>query len=152
VNGRRAWALGIVATLLVAAGCGGGGGDRLSEAELREQGNAICAKYQEQIDALETPSAVEDIPGYVEEAAPIVEREIDELKELDPPEDVQETFDEMIAEAEKTLVAGRELSEAAEQNDEAAIEQALDEGNVASDRANDRAQSLGLTECVDRDE
>ena len=152
MNGRRAWALGIVATLLVAAGCGGGGGDRLSEAELREQGNAICAKYQEQIDALETPSAVEDIPGYVEEAAPIVEREIDELKELDPPEDVQETFDEMIAEAEKTVQAGRDLGEAAEANDAAAIEQTLDEGNAASARADEHATELGLTNCVDQEQ
>jgi hypothetical protein len=148
LTGRRASAFAIGATALVLAACGGDGGE-LSEAELREQGNAICAKYETQIDELTTPSSVEEIPAYVEKAAPIVQQEIEELKALEPPSEDQETFDQMIAAAEKTLVAGRDLSDAAEENDDAAIEQALNEGNAASDQADRHAQALGLSECVD---
>ena len=138
-----------VATIASAA-CGGDG--QLSQAEFREQGNAICAKFDKQIDELPLPSAPEDIPPYVEKAAPIVEDEIAELKALDPPEEDKETLDQMIAEEEKVLAAGRSLSDAAEADDDIALEEALNEGNIASGRADDHARSLGLTECVDEPE
>ena len=81
-----------------------------------------------------------------------IETEIAELKALDPPEEDQETLDQMIAEEEKVLAAGRSLSDAAEEDDDIALEQALNEGNIASGRADDHARSLGLTECVDEPE
>jgi hypothetical protein len=139
------------AVLLVAAGCGGGE-DRLSTAEFQERVNGICTKYDKQIDAVRAPSSVEEIPAYVAKVLPIVEREVEEMKAAEPPENDQEAFDAMVGEAEKALEAGRDLSDAAEENDEAAIEKALNEGNAASDRADEHARELGLTDCVNTDE
>lgn len=138
------------AAAFVAAGCGGE--SRLSQAEFREQGNAICAKYDKQIEDIGTPTSVEEVPAYVEKVLPIVERQIEDMKELNPPEEDQEAFDKMIAEAEKTVEAGRDLGEAADANDDAAIEKALNEGNAASDRADEQATGLGLTGCVDQEQ
>lgn len=140
------------AIALALAACGGDGDERLSQAELQEQANAICATYDKRIDELAVPSAVEEIPAYVAKAAPIVEDEIDALKELDPSDEDRETFDQMIAEEEKTLAAGRALSDAAETGDDTAVEKALNEGNLASDKADEHARALGLNECVDEGE
>lgn len=140
----------LVAGALALAASACGGEDALSKEEFQKQGNAICAKYDQQIEDISTPTSVEEVPAYVNKALPIVERQIEDMKELNPPEEDQEAFDEMIAEAEKTVQAGRELGEAAEANDEAAIEQALNEGNTASDRADEHATELGLTDCVDQ--
>lgn len=148
---RSVWTLVASVAVLAAAGCGGGDG-QLSQAEFRERGNEICARFDKQIDELPVPAATEDIPPYVEKAAPLVEDELAELKALDPPDDAQETLDQMIAEEEKVLAAGRSLSDAAEEDDDIALEQALNEGNIASGRADDHARSLGLTECVDEPE
>jgi hypothetical protein len=147
---RLAWAL-VGAALLLAAGCGGGE-ERLSTAEFQERVNAICEKYDKQVDAVGAPSSVEEIPGYVAKVLPIVEREVEEMKAVEPPEDDQEAFDAMVGEAERALEAGRDLSDAAEENDQAAIEQALNEGNTASDRADEHARELGLTACVNTEE
>jgi hypothetical protein len=148
---RGALILAAALAATAAAGCGGGDG-QLSQAEFREQGNEICARFDEQIDELPLPAAPEDIPAYVEKAAPLVENEIAELKALDPPDEDQQTLDQMIAEEEKVLAAGRSLSDAAEEEDDIALEQALNEGNVASGRADGHARALGLTECVDEPE
>ena len=145
------WTLVASVAVLAAAGCGGGDG-QLSQAEFRERGNEICARFDKQIDELPVPAATEDIPPYVEKAAPLVEDELAELKALNPPDEAQETLDQMIAEEEKVLAAGRSLSDAAEEDDDIALEQALNEGNIASGRADDHARSLGLTECVDEPE
>jgi hypothetical protein len=147
---RRALTLAASAALLALPACGGE--EQLSQAEFREQGNAICARYDKQIDEIPVPAAVEDIPAYVTKAAPIVENEIGALKELDPPDSDQETFDQMIAEEEKTLAAGRSLGEAAEKGDDDAVEKALNDGNLASDKADEHARTLGLDECVDAGE
>lgn len=146
VRGALTFAAGAVA--LVAAGCGGE--ERLSQEEFQKQGNAICAKYDEQIEEIGTPTSVEEVPVYVNKVLPIVERQIEDMKELNPPERDQEAFDEMIAEAEKTVEAGRDLGEASEASDDAAIEKALNEGNSASDRADQHATELGLTDCVEQ--
>jgi hypothetical protein len=146
VRGALTFAAGAVA--LVAAGCGGE--ERLSQEEFQKQGNAICAKYDKQIEEIGTPTSVEEVPAYVNKVLPIVERQIEDMKELNPPERDQEAFDEMIAEAEKTVEAGRDLGEASEASDDAAIEKALNEGNSASDRADQHATELGLTDCVEQ--
>jgi hypothetical protein len=147
---RTALTLAAGAAALVVAGCGGE--ERLSQAEFREEGNAICAKYDKQIEEIGTPTSVEEVPAYVNKVLPIVERQIGDMKELNPPEEDQEAYDDMIVEAEKTLAAGRDLAEAAEANDEAAVEKALNEGNAASDRADEHATELGLTDCTEQEE
>ena len=147
---RGALTLAASAALLALAACGGE--EQLSQAEFRGQGNAICARYDKQIDEIPVPTAIEEIPAYVTKAAPIVENEIGALKELDPPDEDQETFDQLIAEEEKTLAAGRSLGEAAEKGDDAAVEKALDDGTLASDKADEHAQTLGLDDCVDAGE
>jgi len=148
---RGAWTLAASVAAFAVAGCGGEDG-QLTQAELREQANAVCARYDKQIDAIPVPSAVDQIPAYVAKAAPIVEDEIEALKELDPPDEDQDTFDQMIAEEEKTLAAGRSLGDAAAKGDDVAVEKALNEGNVASEKADEHARTLGLNECVDEGE
>jgi cobalamin biosynthesis protein CobT len=145
---RGAWTLAAGAAALVAAGCGGE--SRLSQEDFQKEGNAICAKYDKQIEEIGTPTSVEEVPAYVNKVLPIVERQVEDMKELNPPEEDQQAFDAMIAEAEKTVEAGRDLGEAAEANDDAAVEKALNEGNAASDRADEHATDLGLTDCVDQ--
>jgi DNA-binding NtrC family response regulator len=144
---------GLVAVLvgvlvLVAAGCGGGGSDtRLSREEFESQANAICAKYQKQLDAIGTPSSVEEIPDLVEQALAILNKEVAEIAALNPPADMQTEFDAMIEASNNTKAAANDLSQAAKDGDQAAVQKALDEGNAASKKADQIATQLGLDSC-----
>src|SRR5919106_6335957 len=93
---RGALTLAAGAAAFTAAGCGGEG--RLSQGEFQAEGNAICTEYDKQIEDIATPTSVEEVPAYVNKALPIIERQIEDMKELNPPENDQEAFDEMIAE------------------------------------------------------
>jgi hypothetical protein len=148
----RRGAAAVIAGGIVLAASACGGEERLSKEDFQNEGNAICAKYDKQIEDIGTPTSVEEVPAYVNKALPILERQIEDMKELTPPEEDQQAFDDMIAEAEKTVEAGRELGEAAEAMDAAAIEQTLDEGNAASARADRHATELGLTDCVEQEQ
>jgi hypothetical protein len=138
--------LGVAA--LSAAGCGGGdGGARLSQSEFQSQANAICAKYQKQLDALQEPQSLDEIPDLVDQALAVIDQEIEEIEALNPPAELQDDFDRMIQQADETKKAAGDLSEAAKANDQAAVQKALDEGNAASDEADRIAGDLGLDSC-----
>jgi hypothetical protein len=134
--------------LLFAAACGGGGGDtRLSREEFESQANAICAKYQKQLNAVGTPSSVGEIPDFVEQALAILNKEVAEIAALSPPADMQTDFDALIQASNNTKAAANDLSQAAKDGDQAAVQKALDEGNAASKKADQIATQLGLDSC-----
>ncbi len=132
---------------LLAAGCGGGGEEPLSKADFQSQANAICAKYEKQLNALGTPSSIDEVPDLVQHALVILNKEIDQIAALNPPDELQSDFDKMIAASNKTKAAANDLSAAAKSGDQAAVQKALEEGNAASDEADQLAAGLGLAEC-----
>ncbi len=97
--------IGLLAALALSACGGGDGGERLSKAGFIAQGNRICAETQQQVNsAVQTsfpnkglvPTAAEAeqfVDGPFDD---LVQREIDQLDELRPPEQDQERVDEML--------------------------------------------------------
>ena len=139
----------LVGVLVLLAGCGGGGGDtRLSREEFESQGNAICAKYQKQLQAVGNPSSIDEIPDLVDQAVAILNREIAEIAALKPPADMQTEFDALIDASNNTKDAAADLSQAAKDGDRAAVQKALDEGKAASEKADQIATQLGLDSCT----
>ena len=138
----------LVGVLVLVTACGGGGSSaRLSKEEFQSQANAICAKYQKQLDALGTPSSLDEIPALVDKALVILNKEIDEVGALNPPEELQSDFDKLIAASNETKAAADDLSSAAKAGDQAAVQKALEEGNAASAEADQLAGTLGLDSC-----
>jgi hypothetical protein len=133
--------------VLLATGCGGSSGGRLSKEDFQTQANAVCDRYQKQLDALATPTTLDEIPDLVDQALSILEKEVDEISALNPPEELQSQFDAMLAESDKTKQAASDLSEAAKSGDRAGVQKALDEGNAASAKADQLAGQLGLDSC-----
>jgi hypothetical protein len=128
MRGSVAALVGVLA--LLAAGCGGGGEEPLSKADFQSQANAICAKYEKQLNALGTPSSIDEIPDLVQQALVILNKEIDEIAALNPPDELQSDFDKMIAASNKTKAAANDLSAAAKSGDQAAVQKALEDGNT----------------------
>ena len=81
---QRWWASSSCSRPVAAAGASD---TRLSREEFQSQANAICAKYQKQLNALGTPSSLEEIPDLVEQALAILNKEVAEIAALNPPED-----------------------------------------------------------------
>jgi len=144
----RGFVAALVGVLVLLAGCGGGGDTRLSREEFESQGNAICAKYQKQLQAVGNPSSIDEIPDLVDQAVAILNREIAEIAALKPPADMQTEFDALIDASNNTKDAAADLSQAAKDGDRAAVQNALDEGKAASEKADQIATQLGLDSCT----
>ena len=132
---------------LLAGGCGGGD-DRLSEADFRQQANDICTDVNGQLEGLEQPTTPDEVGAFVSDAIPVLESGLDRLHGLNPPEDMEDDYNRFLAEADKSVPAARKLQQAAEDQDPDALQDAVAEGDAADQRSDDIARDLGLTECA----
>jgi hypothetical protein len=144
----------LVAVLAVAAaGCGGddngsGDGDRLTKTEYAAKANAICADFKKELDALPAPQGFEEAADYAEKAKPIFDEHLDQLKDLDPPEDLQDVHDKWIATGDKARERLDELEQAAEDKDAKKLAEIGREA-AAEDKVSDAyARQLGATTCA----
>jgi len=120
--------------------------DRLTEEAFIEQGNAICAAGNERTDklfedAFESEEDFEDEEKVAEVKQQLeadIERQIDELGELSPPENLEEDFDKLRDDAEAALDEFRDLSP----------EEAFEQEEDPFEDINRQAGEIGLTECA----
>ena len=130
------------------AGCGGGGGDRLSQEEFQQQANVICEKYDKKIQALGSPESPADIPDFVQKGIPLLRQGIAELRALNPPADVEDDYNRMLDETAKAIPAAEKLADAAEKGDAAAVQDAIKEGEQADSASDELATKLKLDRCA----
>jgi hypothetical protein len=131
---------------LAAAGCGGGD-DRLTREELVEEADATCADFDQRIEEVGEPESPEDIERYVQEIRPIVEEGTDELDALQPPEELEDDYDQWIQETRSAIDMLDELEEAAASGDEQRIQEVLQAAGEGGEEADRLAQELGFQEC-----
>src|SRR5215204_2916289 len=81
---------GAAALFLAACGGGGGGGDgqSMTADEFRQQADAVCKQYEDKLNELGSPSSLDDLGNFVDEAVPIIEEGNNKLAELEPPDDL----------------------------------------------------------------
>ena len=143
-----------ISLALLGAACGGdddeggGGGEPLSQEEFVAQGNEICeegdtkteAAFEERFgDAQEEPAADEVEDFIRDDIIPVIQTQIDDLRDLTPPEDLQEDFDKMLDDAETALG----------EVEDASGEEILNEEEDPFADVNAQAEELGLTACAD---
>jgi hypothetical protein len=142
----------MIVTLGVLAGAGlvacgdDGGGDALTQSEFEDQANAICDEGNDEIDAeandffADVPSG--EAPSEDDESAfvndvlvPNVQGQIDDIRDLDAPEDIQDDLNATLDQAEEIL------------------DQISDDPSIAFsdedpfDEINAELDDLGLTSC-----
>ena len=146
---RRGMVVGLaaLAASLAAAGCGGGD-DRLSRGELDHQANGICEGFQRKLDALEQSSDFDTLRRFAEDARPILQQGVDDLRDLQPPEDLEASYTAWVDATAEDLVLIERVRRAAGRKDAAAIERLSDDVSAADVRADDMARELGLDTCA----
>ena len=145
----RAILIGLVTSTALAVGTGcGGDGDRLSSEDLVSEADAICAEYEAELGALAEPESLADFERLVQDAKPIVESGIERLRALDPPEDLQDEFDEWLSRNEENVAAIEDLQEAVADRDEQRIQEIVRQIDENEQEADELATQIGLEDCA----
>ena len=143
----RSFAASALLAAALVAGCGSGGGSRLSRADYAKQADKICSTYNAKLNALPQPKSQAELSAFVGKAVPLVSDASDRLAELKPPQD-EESIANAWNRANSDIVRALErLRDAAKAKDNAKMQTALADGNKANSRANTLAKTLGMDAC-----
>lgn len=135
------------ALALVAAGCGGGGSDRLTLDEFVAKADAICTEYDGRFAALGEPKSADELVSLLHKGQDVAAEQVAKLRELSPPEDVQEKIDTAYAALDEQVGLFGDLADATEAKDETRVKEItakLDELNGEADAI---AKEIGLETC-----
>lgn len=157
---RLLTALGLAASALALAACGGddggdgGSGDSPSKTEFIEQGDAICQEMYTQRDPLEVQAAKAAEQGdpdraadVFENAAEITENRMDELGELPAPDGDDDTVDDIVSDGRDSAEAAKDAAEAIRREDQSALAEISNEGREATVAFNKAAIDYGFLVC-----
>jgi hypothetical protein len=150
---RTSAGLAVAGAAILIAGCGGGS-DSLSAEELRSQADAICAAADEATAAIPEPTSNEDILPFLIATRDAQTGAVAELKELDPPSELEADWDRAIALQDEQLETINEAITRIEAGEDAeAVITDLSPGLERRDNELDAlADDLGLTVCGADDE
>jgi hypothetical protein len=140
---RTAFAVLLVALLPSLAGCGGGGS---REGFVNEAGE-ICRTSNQRVQALGTPESFTDTLLYARRAEDAVRDELEELRDLNPPAEVEDDFEAYLATLEERRQQLELLADAADRNNMADIQGIGSELETLTAKARTQARRAGLTTC-----
>jgi hypothetical protein len=140
-------ALSLLLSTALLAGCGGGGGKRLTKEEYASKADAICAKYNEQVKQLDNPSNLDELAKISDETIPILDNAIDDLKKLKPPASEQETADRWLDQVENLKDDLSEIRDKAKDNDMQGVQAVVPKAQEHNSQSNALATQLGMEVC-----
>ena len=151
--------LAVLATLLV-AGCGGGGGDttesaattveepqKLTKAELIEQGDDICAETNAAVGALSSEVEASSLPETAEKTSNLYIGMVEGLQDLGAPEGAESSFTSFMEAAEEFAKVEGEVKLAIEREDTTALGEASTEAGPALEEFETQSEAYGFEEC-----
>ena len=154
----RPAALLFVVTVL-AAGCGGGGnssgksrstsdGARLSRSDYAAKADAICKKYNAKTKQIGNNSkSLSDVARAFDQALPLLQNALAELKALKPPKSEQRTVDEWLAQSQVLRHDLQEMRDKAKAKDLKGVQEAFARASANGKQGDRLAAKLGMKVC-----
>ena len=142
----------------VAVGCGGDdssgdeeGSDALDEEQFVSEFDEICLDVSADLDALDTPENNEELAEQANEAIDIASDGLDEMAALTPPADLADDVDDLNVVLSDRIDLFTELQQAAEDDDDDAINDLADENAELESQADELGEDIGLDCFADDD-
>jgi hypothetical protein len=137
----------LLATLVLAAGCGSDVGKRLTKDEYASRADAICGKYNREVGKLATPETFSEVADVADRTLTVLGKAIADLKKLNPPVIEQAKVDQWLSQVENLEEDLKEIRDAAEAKDRQAMQAVVPKAEEHNRRSNALATELGLTVC-----
>jgi hypothetical protein len=148
---RSAACAGIAITVAVVAACSGDSDSGPpSVAEFRNEANAVCRDAAGSLADIDPPTAPRDFAASLEEALPLQEALIEDLREVEPSEELVETYGDALGILSEQRSLGQQaLNDIDGGGDAAAVVTTLGpEIQESEERIDEIMLELGLADCA----
>ena len=143
---RRASSLALALVFL--SGCGGGGGGpALTKEQYATKADAICGKYNKQVNALGNPNNLQDLAKVADKTLPILGAAVDELDALKPPASEKAIADQWLTQVRNLKDDLQEIRDKAKAGDAPGIQSVLPKAQDHNSKSNSLAAELGMSVC-----
>ena len=142
----RAAAVVLLALALV-AGCSSGDG-RLSKEEYGQQADALCTKYDTELEKLPSPTTLAALARMAVQAKAIAGEGAAKLRALKPPEELQKQADAWLKLNDQNVADIEAMRKAAAANDRVKVQEIARDASRNEAKADELARKLGLTSCA----
>ena len=141
-------ALPIALSMGVAIGCGGGS-EELSAEELVAEGDEICSEERDRFDEIQSVPLTSASVGakQANELLAAAESAQDDLRELEPPEEIRDSYDSYLDARDAVSDLLERGREAAEEKDGAAFGTAQEEAAAGAGKREKLASELSFKVC-----
>jgi hypothetical protein len=148
-NLTRRLLAGLAGAAAIAALASCGDSSSVSPEEFQSQANRVCRDVEQQLDRIQAmPPATADLAEKQAEAAVDVSQQaLSNLRKIEPPEDVKETYDRYLEEREKAIGFIEDARDAAGDNDSDAYVLAKRRLAEGQPTRRELALQLGLSAC-----
>ncbi len=132
------------ALTLALAACGS---EALTKEQYIKQADAICKDFDAQQKKLPEPKSIADFEKLTEQAKPLLEDQISQLRDLKAPDEIKDQTESAYDLLDQQLPKLDELKKAAGDNDSAGVQKVAAGASKLSDQANQKAKEIGLKVC-----
>ena len=147
---RRLQALVLSAALAaVAAGCGDGGPEQVSAEELVAKGDALCRDGQQRFAEIQAKPLrnANDAEAQTRELIDVAEDELNELRDLEPPDELGPAYDAWLAARVSGIEVFEQGLDAAERDDDQAYVDAQTRAAAGGAKRRELAAAVGFKVC-----
>lgn len=127
---------------------GGGGGACLGAVEYAARADAVCRVIALRQSRIAAPSTVAGIPAYADRALPLLDEELDRLRSLRPPQEIEDHVNARLKTTGETRRLLGDLRRAAEDGDAQRVRELGAKGTEIDDRRDALAREIGLADCA----
>ncbi len=142
-------AIALAAASLAAAGCGEDGPQEVSPEELVAKGDAACRQGQERFAEVQSEPLrnANDAAGQTRRLIEAAEDELNELRDLIPPDELEEQYNEYLEARVRAIEVFKQGLDAAERDDDEAYVDAQSRATAGSAKRQELARALGFQVC-----
>jgi hypothetical protein len=142
----RRLALPVALAFAAAIGGCGGSSNGVSDAQFKAKANSVCAAALRRAAHLATPTSRTGLAFYFQEASSIAGTLIGELGKVKPPAGSRSKYERLVSIGGEEAHRIASVASALRTHDDARARAALQ--SLQSNRYNEQARALGLTECA----
>ena len=145
----RCLAPALILLAVIAAGCGEDA-EQLTATALISRGDRICEQAQKRFDEIQSGPASNsaEVAEQTEELLDVATDEVNELRNLRPPDELREAYDSYLQAASRIVELLEQGRDAAEDRDGKGFLEAREEANAEAAERAQLAQAVGFQTCA----
>jgi hypothetical protein len=145
---RRAFPVALALVFLL-PGCGGGSGSGkpLTKEDYASKADAICGKYNQQIQSFENPKNLSDLATVADKTLPVLDNAIRDIGKLVPPASEKALSDQWLSQVRELKDDLQEIRDQAKAGKMKGVQAVVPKATEHNTKSNALASQLGMSVC-----